>query len=65
MSIIHAYELENVLFLFQKFTKPSSSHENQFMICLPPPNVTGSLHLGHALTNTVEDVLARSYGLIN
>lgn len=30
-----------------------------FMMCLPPPNVTGTLHLGHALTNTVEDVLTR------
>ncbi|XP_022099146.1 valine--tRNA ligase-like [Acanthaster planci] len=30
-----------------------------FMLCIPPPNVTGSLHVGHALTNTVEDVLTR------
>ncbi|XP_030852939.1 valine--tRNA ligase [Strongylocentrotus purpuratus] len=30
-----------------------------FMICIPPPNVTGSLHLGHALTNAVEDALVR------
>ncbi|XP_041480879.1 valine--tRNA ligase-like isoform X2 [Lytechinus variegatus] len=33
--------------------------EDLFMICIPPPNVTGSLHLGHALTNAVEDALTR------
>lgn len=26
---------------------------------IPPPNVTGSLHLGHALTNAVEDAITR------
>src|SRR4249920_1128532 len=30
-----------------------------FCIVIPPPNVTGSLHLGHALNNTLQDVLAR------
>jgi valyl-tRNA synthetase len=30
-----------------------------FSIVLPPPNVTGSLHLGHALTATIQDVLTR------
>ncbi|XP_060570722.1 valine--tRNA ligase-like [Ruditapes philippinarum] len=30
-----------------------------FMMVIPPPNVTGSLHLGHALTNAVEDCLTR------
>eukprot|EP00124_Ichthyophonus_hoferi_P000538 Ihof_evm16s20 gene=Ihof_evmTU16s20 len=30
-----------------------------FMMVIPPPNVTGSLHLGHALTNAIEDTLAR------
>lgn len=31
----------------------------KFSICLPPPNVTGSLHLGHALTAAVQDLLCR------
>ncbi|XP_069775606.1 valine--tRNA ligase isoform X2 [Narcine bancroftii] len=31
----------------------------QFMLCIPPPNVTGSLHLGHALTNAIQDSLTR------
>ena len=30
-----------------------------FSIVIPPPNVTGSLHMGHALNNTVQDILAR------
>ncbi len=34
-------------------TKPA------FSIVLPPPNVTGSLHLGHALTATIQDILCR------
>ena len=49
------------------FFKPEYGRKNvyeknpkgEFMMCLPPPNVTGKLHLGHALTNTVEDVLTR------
>lgn len=30
-----------------------------FTIMMPPPNVTGSLHMGHALNNTIQDVLTR------
>ncbi|KAK3588285.1 hypothetical protein CHS0354_009300 [Potamilus streckersoni] len=30
-----------------------------FVICLPPPNVTGTLHLGHALTNSIQDAIIR------
>ena len=30
-----------------------------FTISIPPPNVTGSLHMGHALNNTIQDVLIR------
>jgi len=30
-----------------------------FSICIPPPNVTGALHMGHALNNTLQDVLIR------
>jgi valyl-tRNA synthetase len=36
--------------------KPSSE---KFVMVIPPPNVTGSLHLGHALTAAVEDTLTR------
>ncbi|MBL4759049.1 MAG: class I tRNA ligase family protein, partial [Rhizobiales bacterium] len=30
-----------------------------YCIVIPPPNVTGSLHMGHALNNTIQDVLIR------
>ena len=30
-----------------------------YCIMMPPPNVTGSLHMGHALNNTLQDVLTR------
>lgn len=32
-----------------------------YSIVIPPPNVTGSLHVGHALNNTLQDILARYY----
>jgi len=33
--------------------------ETTFVICVPPPNVTGDLHMGHALNGTLQDVLIR------
>src|SRR5277367_3315975 len=30
-----------------------------YTIVIPPPNVTGSLHMGHALNNTLQDILCR------
>ena len=33
--------------------------EDRFVMVIPPPNVTGSLHLGHALTAAVEDTMTR------
>ncbi|XP_063891954.1 valine--tRNA ligase isoform X1 [Helicoverpa armigera] len=33
--------------------------KGKFMMIIPPPNVTGTLHLGHALTNAVEDAITR------
>src|SRR6185312_23467 len=30
-----------------------------YSIVIPPPNVTGSLHMGHALNNTLQDILCR------
>jgi valyl-tRNA synthetase len=30
-----------------------------YTIVIPPPNVTGSLHMGHALNNTIQDILCR------
>ncbi|MGE0614504.1 MAG: valine--tRNA ligase [Bacteriovoracia bacterium] len=33
--------------------------QKSFCIVIPPPNVTGVLHMGHALTNTIQDILTR------
>ena len=33
--------------------------EDTFVICVPPPNVTGELHMGHALNGAIQDVLVR------
>ena len=38
--------------------EPDPARE-QFVVVIPPPNVTAALHLGHALNNTVQDVLVR------
>ena len=38
--------------------KPSGEGE-PYAIVIPPPNVTGVLHMGHALNNTLQDVLIR------
>lgn len=34
-------------------------NKDAYCIVIPPPNVTGSLHMGHALNNTLQDILAR------
>ena len=40
--------------------KPRKSRlKNTFSIVIPPPNVTGRLHMGHALNNSLQDVLVR------
>ena len=40
-------------------SEPPVPHERTFTIVMPPPNVTGALHLGHALNNTLQDILVR------
>lgn len=42
------------------FKADPSSSKPQFSIVIPPPNVTGSLHVGHALDNTLQDILCRT-----
>src|SRR5690349_6064371 len=39
--------------------RPDRRDAQPFTIVIPPPNVTGSLHMGHALNNTIQDVLCR------
>ena len=47
------------LWLEQECFKPKYNFDKNFSICIPPPNVTGSLHMGHALNNTIQDILTR------
>jgi valyl-tRNA synthetase len=39
--------------------RPERAGAPPYSIVIPPPNVTGSLHMGHALNNTLQDILAR------
>ena len=39
--------------------EPARNAADYFSIVIPPPNVTGSLHMGHALNNTLQDILCR------
>ncbi len=41
------------------FKAPRKDKQKTYTIVIPPPNVTGSLHMGHALNNTIQDVLIR------
>ncbi len=52
---IYSYWEKNKLF------KPRKNKKKHFSIVIPPPNVTGSLHMGHALNNSLQDLLIRFY----
>jgi valyl-tRNA synthetase len=41
------------------FRADESSEKEAYSIVIPPPNVTGILHLGHVLNNSIQDILAR------
>ncbi|HEX8467814.1 MAG TPA: valine--tRNA ligase [Allosphingosinicella sp.] len=43
----------------QGLFRPERPDAEPFTIVIPPPNVTGSLHIGHALDNTLQDILVR------
>src|SRR5438094_10214437 len=45
--------------LDQKFFKSEPDNREPYTIVIPPPNVTGVLHMGHMLNNTIQDVLIR------
>jgi len=50
----YKYWVENNL-----FRAKGLSDADPFCIVIPPPNVTGTLHMGHALNNTLQDILCR------
>lgn len=41
------------------FFKPRKSKNKPFVVAIPLPNITGSLHMGHALNNTIQDIAIR------
>ena len=41
------------------FTAQADGQKPSYAIVIPPPNITGSLHMGHALNNTLQDILIR------
>ncbi len=45
--------------LDQKYFHSEPDHREPYTIVIPPPNVTGILHMGHMLNNTIQDVLVR------
>ena len=55
---IYSYWEKNNLF------KPKKN-KKKFSIVIPPPNVTGSLHMGHALNNSIQDLLTRYHRMNN
>ncbi len=55
---IYSYWEKNKLFQPKK-------NKRSFSIVIPPPNVTGSLHMGHALNNSLQDVLVRYHRMNN
>ena len=55
---IYSYWEKNNLF------KPKSN-KKKFSIVIPPPNITGSLHMGHALNNSIQDLLIRYHRMNN
>ncbi|MDC0941212.1 valine--tRNA ligase [Candidatus Pelagibacter sp.] len=55
---IYSYWEENNLF------KPTKN-KKKFSVVIPPPNVTGSLHMGHALNNSIQDLLVRYHRMNN
>ena len=60
-------EIEDKIYNFwesKKLFKPKKNYKKKyFSIVIPPPNVTGNLHMGHALNNSIQDLLVRFYRL--
>ena len=63
---IHS-EVETKIYSYwekHKLFEPKKN-EKTFSIVIPPPNVTGSLHMGHALNNSIQDLLIRFHRMNN
>ncbi|XP_004527056.1 valine--tRNA ligase isoform X1 [Ceratitis capitata] len=53
--------VEKDKYVFRKTQKHGGSKHGSYRMILPPPNVTGNLHLGHALNATIQDVICRQH----
>jgi len=60
-------DVENKIYSYWEKNKLFEPKENtsKFSIVIPPPNVTGSLHMGHALNNSIQDLLVRFHRMNN
>ena len=63
---IHSEVEDNIYSYWEKHElfKPKKNSK-KYSIVIPPPNVTGSLHMGHALNNSIQDLLVRYYRMNN
>ena len=63
-SIYNPKEVEDKWYEFWEkenlFYAKRDQDKQPFTIVIPPPNVTGQLHMGHALNNTLQDILIRT-----
>ena len=53
---------DNIYKLWQEkglFSAKVAPEKEPYSIVIPPPNITGILHMGHALNNTIQDILIR------
>tara|TARA_B100001287_G_scaffold55481_1_gene43994 strand:- start:4377 stop:7007 length:2631 start_codon:yes stop_codon:yes gene_type:complete len=65
MTILSSYDANKIelkwydYWLKNKYFKSKPDNREPYTIVIPPPNVTGVLHMGHMLNNTIQDVLIR------
>jgi len=55
----YAYWLKNQLFRSTSDFDAEGKRKEAYTVVIPPPNVTGVLHMGHMLNNTIQDILVR------
>ena len=62
-TVYNAQETEERIYKFwedhEYFKADAKSKKPPYSIVIPPPNVTGVLHMGHALDGTLQDILTR------
>ena len=65
MSIVKNFDAKNLeskwykFWIENKYFQSFPNKKESYTIVIPPPNVTGILHMGHMLNNTIQDILVR------